>query len=378
MSARRSSLLAWSLLAISVALIGAAIVLEGLNHRLSGGDAANGYSAVLVVLTFAGVGALVASREPSNPIGCLFCLVGLLQALNMFGDGYSRYAVVTHPGSLPAAEVVAWVKEWCWIPSLAALPFLLLLFPDGRLPSPRWRRVAWPTAVAIALVVASAAADMWPDRHQIALGGESDRGPATLTDVLVGLGGAGILLGAIASVVALVVRLRRSRGVERLQLKWFALAGAFMVACVASAFLPAGLIPEQLTDAGLLSIPLATGIAIMRHRLFDIDVVINRALVYGSLTVALGAAYLALVLLVGLAVSTLAVSSLFRPARAYIQCAVDRRFYRRRYDAARTLEAFGGRLRDEIDLEALGADLAGVVREMVQPAHVSLCLRSGR
>jgi hypothetical protein len=191
----------------------------------------------------------------------------------------------------------------------------------------------------------------------------------------------------LLAVVALATRFRRSRGVERLQLKWFVSAALlFVVACVA-AFL---LFPENDVPFGILligafaTIPIAAGVAILRYRLYDIDVVINRALVYGTLTATLGATYLATVLLVGLAVgrsgfavavSTLAVAALVRPARARIQAAVDRRFYRSRYDAARTLEAFGAQLRDEVDLEALTAEIRGVVRDTVQPSHVSVWLR---
>ena len=197
----------------------------------------------------------------------------------------------------------------------------------------------------------------------------------------------------------LVVRLRRSRGVERLQLKWVAYVGSLMLsalllAAVSLAFRSRGRATPSERSAGapssllvVFGLPAAMGASILRHRLYDIDVVINRTLVYGALTATLGATYLGLVLLIGLtvgqsnvaiAVSTLAVAALFRPARARIQEAVDRRFYRRRYDAGQTLEAFGVRLRDELDLDALRGEIASVVGETVQPAHVSLWLRSER
>ena len=215
-----------------------------------------------------------------------------------------------------------------------------------------------------------------------------------LIDVIENLGPAALAAAIVGSIASLFVRFRRARSVERQQLKWLSYAGAMVgVAMVAAVVIetvagdPAVDLTNTIISLALAAVPVAMGIAILRHRLYDVDVVINRTLVYGALTATLAAIYLGSVLLVGLAVgqsglavavSTLAVAGLFGPARARIQAAVDRRFYRRRYDATRTLEAFGGRLRDEIDLEALGDDLRGVVAETVQPAHVSLWLRSPR
>jgi hypothetical protein len=378
--------LAWSVPSVTVLLLAATLVLEGLNDRLSGEDALVGYGVAVMSITFTAVGALIASRRPENAIGWMFCAVGTLQALNVFGTAYATYGAVTDPGSLPAPYFVAWVKEWCWIPSVAVLgTFLLLLFPDGHLPSRRWRLVAWPTGVAIGCLVVVAAVALWPERTEIALGIDVDEGDDALAPAIAGF--LVVLLGALASVVSVIVRFRRSKGVERQQLKWFAFAAALAVVSLASEFTPAGSGSGAFVLVGVLSVPLATGAAILRHRLYDIDVVINRTLVYGALTATLAAVYLLLALVIGLTVgesdvavaaSTLAVAALFRPARARIQALVDRRFYRRRYDAARTLEAFGARLRDELDLETMAADLRGVARDTLQPAHVSLWLRSSR
>nr|MBA2514439.1 hypothetical protein [Solirubrobacterales bacterium] len=260
-------------------------------------------------------------------------------------------------------------------------------------PSRRWRPALLVPVVGIAGSVIGYAFRPGPldapferVENPVGIGGTFE-----LTDAISGFGWLFMALGVGLAAVALSHRLRRSTGQERQQLKWIALgasfAGVVMLANVASFFAELdGINGLRIAGVGLAFtvFPVAAGIAILRYRLYDIDVVIRRALVYGALTLSLGAAYLALVLVAGLAVgksgfavaaSTLAVAALFRPLRARIQAAVDHRFYRRRYDAAQTLEAFGGRLRDEIHLEALGAELRGVVREAVQPAHVSLWLR---
>jgi hypothetical protein len=277
------------------------------------------------------------------------------------------------------------------LPALFGIPALMfLLFPDGRLLGRRWRPVLWLTAAAMLGIGVAPALAPGPMADAAVEGTVNPVGVAgvgPLLDVVALAAGAAALVSMLLGMLSLTLRFRRSRGVERLQLKWFVSAAVlFILACLAAFFV----FPENDVPFGLLligtfaGIPIAAGVAILRYRLYDIDVVINRALVYGALTATLGAAYLLIVLLVGLAVgrsgfavavSTLAVAALFRPARARIQDAMDRRFYRRRYDAQQTLDAFGGRLRDEVDLEALTADLRGVVSETVQPAHVSVWLR---
>ena len=378
---------AWFLLAVYVALAAAAVGLVVLQDAQPDAIGALGFAA------FAGVGTLIALRRPDNAVGWLLLATAIFFAVGEVGEVYA--ADPSNPGRL----WVAWLSTFTtnfWF-SLALI-FLPLLFPDGHLPSPRWRPVLW---LGVASVVLGAVASAFAP-------GELELRQSSGLDNPLGVEGnlvevaetASVILGAVGVVLAaaaVVVRLRRARGTERQQLKWFAYVGVLAAVCLSvavvsstladpgNAFTPLA-VTAWLSGLALVGfgLPIATGIAILRHRLYDIDVVIRRTLVYGGLTATLGAAYLGLVLLAGLAVgrsnvaiavSTLAVAALFRPARARIQGAVDQRFYRRRYDAAVTLEAFGLRLRDELDLEALAADIRGVVEETVQPAHVSLWLR---
>jgi hypothetical protein len=378
------SRLAWSLCTASVALLIAGWVLT-----MAAGDVTPAFDLVvtLALVSFPVVGAMVASRRPENAIGWLFCGAGLLFAVATVADGW---AVSTYADGRRGSVGAAWLASWLFLPALFGTPQLLfLLFPGGRPLSPRWRWAVWLAGVAI--VAQAAGAALAPgELTEAPVDGVANPVAITGADGLEGLGWALGLPSVGLAAASLVLRFRRARGVERLQLKWFVSAAVlFALSCAVAAVifafegdLPAG--GQLLVLTAFATIPVAAGTAILRHRLYDIDVVINRALVYGALTATLGATYLALVLLIGLAVgesgfavavSTLAVAALFGPARARIQAAVDRRFYRRRYDAARTLEAFGARLRDELDLEALGSDLRGVVRDTVQPAHVSLWLR---
>jgi hypothetical protein len=267
-----------------------------------------------------------------------------------------------------------------------------LLFPDGRLVSRRWRWAAWCAGAGIVGTFVTTGLLPGPidDLPQL----ENPYGvESPLLDPLTGIAVLVLLAGIAGSAASLIVRFRRAEGEPRQQIKWLALAGAVAAVVVPTASAGSGLWGDGITNIasmlGVLCLPLAVGIAILRHRLYDIDVVINRALVYGALTASLVAAYVLCVLLLqfvlspltansGLAIaaSTLAVAAMFRPARARVQAIVDRRFYRRRYDAAQTLDAFGDHLREELDLDTLGTDLRGVVADTMQPAHVSLWLRN--
>jgi hypothetical protein len=330
-----------------------------------------------IAVSFLAVGALLALKRPENPIGWLFLGFGLVASLNYPAEQYvGRVPHYSH------TDVVASIAAHFWHPFFGLFVFAFLLFPDGHLVSPRWRWVAWVAAVDYILLGLTSPLDtsyVGPDYP----GAKAlFSGPVSDADTIVHglLLSFNLLLLPVAG-ASLVVRLRRSTGRRREQVRLF----AYTVAAVMLAF-PLLLLTTGSAYGVLLLplIPISAGVAILRHHLFDLDIVINRALVYGALTVALGAVYLGLVLLIGLAVgrsgfavavSTLAVAALFRPARARIQAGVDRRFYRRRYDAARTLEAFGAHMRDELDLETLADDLRGVVADTVQPAHVSLWLR---
>jgi hypothetical protein len=343
---------------------------------------------------FAVVGALIALRQPRNAVGWLLLVVAIVFAAVNAGEGWVE---VGNPGRVAVAGPTSWGTNVWFSLGIIVLP---LLFPNGRLPSSRWRLVLYLAFLDLALSVSSAMLRSGPLDLQQSSGIDNPLGvegglSKTLSDIEVPLGVTALILAG----ASVVVRFRRSRGLERQQLKWFALVGVSTAVCLAVAICFGTILADHrynviavtgwLTGLALLGIglPLATGFAIFRHRLYDVDVVIRRTLVYGALTATLGALYLGLVLLIGLAVgrsnlaiaiSTLTVAALVRPARSRIQAGVDQRFYRRRYDAARTLEAFGTRLRDELDLETLAADLRGVVRDTVQPAHVSVWMRSER
>jgi hypothetical protein len=403
-SRRAAKLLAWLLLGLWAALVAVSVGLE-LTGALNSTD-----EAFLSVLTtgYAVCGTLVAVRQPRNAIGWIMLALALVLALGAMAAGYVE--PVADPSGRLGGEFVLSYYMWSedlWIPLVGI--FLPLLFPDGRLPSRRWRPLGWLAVCGVVLgVVGGALSPGLVDPSEWRglenpFGVEGDVGRVIEAADLV----SGILLvpAYVAAGASVVVRLRRARGEERQQLKWFAYVAAVMgtalvVAGLAAAAAEAG--AEETTwgyavgASGwftalfmiVIGIPVAVGLAVFRYRLYDVDVVIRRTLVYGALTAILAAAYLGLVLLLQLvfepvtqgsdlaiAGSTLAVAALVRPARRRIQEAVDRRFYRRRYDATRTLEAFSARLREEVELDVLAADLRGVVRETVQPTHVSLWLR---
>ena len=346
---------------------------------------------VLGLVPFAVTGALVAAKKPDNVVGWLLLLVGCLSAVTFVSGMLASYELA-HRGSIPAASGLAWFSANLWYGTLVSIPFLLTRFPDGRPVSRRWRLVdGLACLLLLDLLVVSLKPGELPDYPKVEnpLGIAFLDGPARVFEA------AGLTLFLCYLVLAaasVVVRYRRSRGVERLQLKWLAFTvAATALVWVASSPLHSGWLADvvwSLGFAGFCCIPISIGVAVLRYRLYEIDRLISRTLVYGSLTVVLGAAYVGLVLAgqavfasfaggsnLAIAVSTLMVAALFLPVRARVQRVVDRRFYRRRYDAQRTLTAFGIRLRDELDLEALASEMVGVVTETMQPARASLWLR---
>jgi hypothetical protein len=394
---QRSGRLAWILVGVYVAasVAGAALLAQVPDAVLERQNTSFSLSLAFmpVLLVFALIGAVIAGRMPGNPIGWLFLALAQIQGLYALAFGYAHYALSVDPG-LPAAEYAAWSSSWLSPVSPVLIALALLLFPDGRLVSARWRVVAWACAPLLAVIVADYGLAPGPLEEFPSLDNPV-AGPAWLANID---GNAAVFVVLLAAVASLIVRFRRSHGIERQQVKWIAYAAGLIAAfLIVSGTATVVLGEGEATDstaagwvfAGVFSgLPIAAGLAILRHGLYDVDVVIRRTLIYGALTAILAAGYLGCVLLAQLiigadsgfavAASTLAMAALFRPARARIQELVDRRFYRRRYDATHTLEAFGGRLRHELDLEAVGADLRRVVQETVQPAHVSLWLRRSR
>jgi hypothetical protein len=402
MSARVTAWLAWSLCMLDVALAVASLILGLLNERTlaeiftswSAGPAIGALATETV--SFSVVGALIASHRPENPIGWIFLADGFCYGLVIAGDEYAVYALLTNPGALPLGAEASWLGQWVWAPGLGlSLVFLPLLFPDGHPPSPRWRPVGWLGGLSIGLAVVSSTIGLWPERGPALVTG--DESPSLVVHVLVDFIAVPMLFVAgLGAVISLFVRFRRAREDERQQIKWFAAAAALSLVWII-VFGQASLrgLPGVIVALSALlvipSIPIATGIAILRYRLYDIDLIINRTLVYGSLSAALALVYFGGVATtqaifraltgqeqqpqLSVVVSTLAIAALFMPLRRRIQSFIDRRFYRRKYDARKTLEAFSAKLRDETDLDALSADLVAVVRETMQPAHVSLWLR---
>jgi hypothetical protein len=412
MTRTRTRGLAWSLCGLTIAVAIAFVVIAivdpnagGPEHVANSGPSPQdkpspGYVpyallSAVVFSSFAVVGGIVASRRPRNPVGWFLGTGALCWSLGVLSSGLYWHIAFGRSNRPAVTDWIAWFGSWIFLPAFTLLLSLTpLLFPTGAPPGPRWRVVAWTAAITGGVATVSNAlvpgpldvADFpWVD-NPLGIGGLGLRAIAGISFTAVGA-------AALAGVVSLVVRYRRAHGIERLQVKWMAAAGCFLVVggiggSLLSGWLGggAGWIGILL---GLLGVSCAIGIALLRYRLYDLDVVINRALVYATLTAILAAVYIGSVLLLQLALSgitggsglavatsTLAAAALFQPLRLRVQNLVDQRFYRRKYDARLTLESFGSQLRNEVDLDALGGALQRVIAETMQPAHVSLWLRS--
>jgi hypothetical protein len=345
---------------------------------------------ILVTVSAAAVGALVASRRPRHPVGWLLLGVGLALNASLLVQAYVDYGLLARPGALPGARYLAGFAYSTVLLWVSCAGFVLLLTPTGSLPSPRWRW--WARLAAAAPVVMVVGSVVQPDPLAPEYHGNPLAVPplARVLGVPAVAGAIVVLASLLVGAGSLVVRFRRARGTERLQLRWLAYAaalaaGLLLVALVAGFLLANDNVTFASLSLGMALLPLATGAAILRYRLYDIDRIISRTVAYGLLTVLLGGGYAAVVLGLGqllgrdsslvVAGATLALAALFQPARRRVQQLVDRRFNRRRYDAARTIAAFSARLRDEIDLDTLTAELLRVMEQTMQPTRASLWLR---
>jgi hypothetical protein len=393
---------AWIICAISLALATIDLVLVVLNSshpdiRIPEPWPAHTVSAV----AFSLVGAVVGSRRPENPIGWLFCAIGVFAAIVLLSSEYAAYALLAQPDSLPGGLAIVWIRAWVWVPYVGLFVLLFLVFPDGW---PQSRALRWFASLVLFVIAYGTVLAAYSPGPIDAIGGAVDNplGMEALrgvgTNSAVGPVESVLYVLGIVAAASLFGRMRRARGVERQQIKWFTYATVVLVGGAVLDFTVSeatgvkwlGEIGFALTMVGLAGLPMAMGIAVLRYRLYNIDRIINRTLVYGSLTAMLVALYFGgivvlqrgFVLLTGekstLAVvaSTLLIAALFTPLRRAIQSFIDRRFYRSKYDARETLEAFSAQLRNETDLNALSEDLVGVVRETMQPAHISLWLGS--
>ncbi len=418
MTARTGARLAWITFGlVAVSFVGSLVAFgfAAQAGAVPGGELAQGGLLLAMMFSFPLVGVFVASRQPGNAIGWLLLAIGLVwEVWGGVAGIYVVWGFDVDPGSLPRPDLVAALTLSIWVPGLGLIgTFLILLFPDGRLPTPRWRPVAWLCGVVLFLLtvliplapvplneLGDSSLPAVPNPLGVEALGPFFEGPISALLLL-------LPVCIVACAWSLFRRFRRSRGHERLQLKWLAtgagaVAALFLVSIVASFLTTAQTsaaeepgwltVLDQIALFSFLLIPAAVGAAILRHRLYDIDVIINRALVYGALTAVLAFVYVAGVVGVGgtlrqvggqesnsfaVAASTLVVAALFRPARARVQAFIDRRFYRSRYDAARTVEEFSRRVRDEVTLDTVSSDLLMAVNETVQPEHASLWLRPG-
>jgi hypothetical protein len=402
MSGRAMRVISWIVFPLAVALTLGHIYLSVSNRA---GDVSGAVGVIaftllsgLIGLGFIALGLLVAYRRPRNPIGWIIAGTGVTAGVTDFVESYAVYTLSTNPGSLPGGDVMAWLSNWIFIPVLFAYPAMLfLLFPDGSLLSRRWRPVFW--LVILTTLAAIMSSIFQPVLNDPPFDGVTNplsfSPPQALLAPLSYIGWPGMTASFLVAAIAMILRLRRSRGVERQQLKWIAAAAAILpllsAAGVVLYYAGYDSIAGFLILFSIVPIFLAAGYAILRYRLYDIDIIINRTLVYGSLTATLALVYFGGVATLqtvfhaftgqeqfpqlAVVASTLAIAALFNPLRRRIQAFIDRLFYRKKYDAAKTLESFSAKLRDETDLDELNDSLVSVITETMQPEHVSLWLR---
>jgi hypothetical protein len=399
MLGRTAVRLSWAVVPLAVLGYGVYLALGLTGPTAAGPSAFTPDDAVWVFaqVVLAVVGALIASRRPELPIGWLFCAAGLIGVVEGIAARYAVHELAGTPGS-PWGDAAAWLSAALWYPNTALLVLVGLLFPSGRPPSPRWWAVGWLLAAGVPLAAASLLL-LWPVGGLELLDAIPHSPHAPVATALMNVVALVLAAAGVTTAAGLLVRFRRASGIERQQLKWLAYSGAlavvgllvFLVASVGPGSLsaPLGVAGDVLVAGGVLGIPVAVGIAILRYRLYEIDRIINRTLVYGLLTASLGALYAGVVLGLGqlfggvgaepppwaVAAATLAVAALFQPARRRLQALVDRRFNRRRYHATRTIEAFSARLRQQVDLDSLTAELLAAVDQTMEPTRVSLWLR---
>jgi hypothetical protein len=387
-----SGVVAWALWALVVLGLAAGFWLDHLLRQAGRPDALNtAVGPVVATVSAATVGAVLAGRRPRHPVGWLLLAFALSLTANGVAGGYAPYGLEARPGALPAAAWVAMYYPATALAAFACLGLVLLLVPTGSPPSPRWRWWAWFAAGAPAvLLLAMPLAPRPPDWRYHAVDNPLDLRPFDGALLLANRAALTVaVLGVLVGAGSLVVRFRRARGTERQQLRWVVLAAALTgVGMLASVVLVAAgnqVLVGWVAGACVAVLPLAIGAAVLRYRLFDLDRIISRTLAYGLLSIILGLGYAGVVLGLGqllgrdsslvVAAATLAVAALFQPARRRVQAVVDRRFDRRRYDAARTIEAFSARLRQQVDLDMLTTELLTVVEQTMQPTMVSLWLR---
>jgi len=386
----RAHRLAWVLWVATVSFVAGALVL-GLANR----PEVPLFDAPLMIIppTFATLGALISSRRSGNVMGWIFLATGILGSVQIFFGQYASVALAPDGPVLPGAALAAWLAMLAQNSFPISILFLVLLFPDGRLPSRRWRPLAWAMGAFLAITLVIGALSPGPFPEFPSASNPFGVGVAKLSGPVLAAGGLGGLFCVVATMLSLIVRFYFSRGEERLQLKWFTYAAVvglstplFLSTLAPAAFQMVGPFAWTL---GFLSLPVSAGIAVLKYRLYGIDLIINRTLVYGPLTTMLLAVYVGGVLLLqyafraltgsasqlAIVASTLLIAALFNPLRRRVQTFIDHLFYRRKYDAAKTLDAFSAKLRDETDIDALNSELLSAVRETVQPEHASVWLR---